>query len=146
MKLFDFLKNLFSKGGPKQPEKEKNSAALPEDDLKFNKMWDLWAEGKISSPYAELMTYESELNNGGHDQFFYNVSQSDSVERVTGELYKILPEALASNLRAAHNALLENGDDTDANVEVFEGCDDFFYENEELINHILQEYSNTVEV
>ncbi len=146
MKFFDFLKNLFSKDGSQQPEKETNSAALSEDDLKFNKMWDLWAEGKISSPYAELMTYQSEINNGGHDQFFYNVSQSDNVDRVTGELYKILPETLANNLRTAHNALLENGDDIDANEEVFEGCDDFFYENEELVNRILQEYSKTFEV
>lgn len=145
MKLFDFLKNLF-KGGSHQPEKEKDSAALSPEDQRFNKMWDLWAEGKVSSPYAELMTYQSEINNGGHDQFFYNVSQSDSVERVVGELYKILPEALASNMRTAHHALLENGDDTDANEEVFEGCDDFFYENEELINYILQEYSKTIEI
>lgn len=146
MKLFDFLKNLFNKGGSHQPEKETNSSALSLEDQRFNKMWDLWAEGKISSPYAELMTYESEINNGGHDQFFYNVSQSDSVERVVSELYKILPESLASNLRTAHNALLENGDDMDANEEVFEGCDDFFYENEELINYILQEYSKTIEI
>lgn len=146
MKFFDFLKNLFNKGGSQQPEKETNSSALSPEDQRFNKMWELWAEGKISSPYAELMTYESEINNGGHDQFFYNVSQSDNVERVVGELYKILPETLASNLRTAHNALLENGDDIGANEEVFEECDDFFYENEELINHILQEYSKTIEI
>ncbi|MBQ9734118.1 MAG: DUF4375 domain-containing protein [Clostridia bacterium] len=146
MKLFDFLKNLFNKSGSQQTEKETNSSALSPEDQRFNKMWDLWAEGKISSPYAELMTYQSEINNGGHDQFFYNVSQSDNVERVVGKLYKILPETLASNLRTAHNALLENGDDMDANEEVFEGCDDIFYENEELINHILQEYSKTIEI
>ena len=146
MKLFDFLKNLFNKGGSQQPEKETNSSTLSQEDQRFNKMWDLWAEGNISSPYAELMTYQSEINNGGHDQFFYNVSQSDNVERVVGELYKILPEALASNLRTAHNSLLENGDDMDANEEVFEGCDDIFYENEERINHILQEYSKTIEI
>lgn len=146
MKIFDFLKNLFNKSGSQQPENEKDSSTLSQEDQRFNKMWDLWAEGNISSPYAELMTYQSEINNGGHDQFFYNVSQSDNVERVVGELYKILPEALASNLRIAHNALLENGDDMDANEEVFEGCDDIFYENEERINHILQEYSKTIEI
>ena len=146
MRLFDFLKNLFNKSGSQQPEKETNSSALSQEDQRFNKMWDLWSEGKISSPYAELMTYQSEINNGGHDQFFYNVSQSDSVERVVGELYKILPETLASNLRTAHNALLENGDDMDVNEEVFEECDDIFYENEEHINHILQEYSKNIEI
>ena len=42
---------------------------LSAKDLKWNKMWDLWAKGEIASPYADLMTYQSEVYNGGHAQF-----------------------------------------------------------------------------
>ena len=51
----------------------KKKGALTEAQLKWNKMWELWAEGKAGSPYAELMTYQSEVNNGGHSQYFSNV-------------------------------------------------------------------------
>ena len=40
---------------------------------KLTKLWELWEAGKIDSPLAELMTYQAEINNGGHDQYFLNV-------------------------------------------------------------------------
>lgn len=46
---------------------------------KWNKMWELWSEGKIASPYAELMTYQSEVNNGGHNQYFTNVENTSDL-------------------------------------------------------------------
>ena len=46
---------------------------LTEEQKKWNKMWDLWANGLTDSPYAELMTYQSEVYNGGHGQYFDNV-------------------------------------------------------------------------
>ena len=40
---------------------------------KWDKMLDLWVEGAAESPYAELMTYQAEVNNGGHDQYFCRI-------------------------------------------------------------------------
>ena len=37
---------------------KKNKAEPTDEQKKWNKMWDLWAEGRADSPYAELMTYE----------------------------------------------------------------------------------------
>ncbi len=62
MSLFDFFK--------------KKKVELTEEQLKWNKMWELWTEEKVASPYAELMTYQSEINNGGHDQYFSNVENT----------------------------------------------------------------------
>ena len=59
MGLFDFLRE-------KRVEQT-------EKQLKLNKLWELWEEEKAASPYAELMTYQSEVNNGGHSQYFTNV-------------------------------------------------------------------------
>ena len=68
---------------------KKKKKEQPTEELKWNKMWDLWAEEKASSPYAELMTYESEINNGGHMQFFDNVSNTSNLPQVISVLYTI---------------------------------------------------------
>ena len=49
---------------------KKKKVELTEEQLKWNKMWELWTEAKVEVPYAQLMTYQSEVNNGGHDQYF----------------------------------------------------------------------------
>lgn len=56
-------------------DKLKKKDELPEKDRKWNKMWDLWAEGEAAAPYAQLMTYDSEVNNGGHSQYFFQCCQ-----------------------------------------------------------------------
>lgn len=67
MGLFDFFK-------PKKTE-------LNDQDQKWNKMWDLWVDGEADSPYAELMTYQSEINNGGPDQYFTNVENTSDLQK-----------------------------------------------------------------
>ena len=52
---------------------KKSKVELTDEQKKWNKMWDLWVEGRADSPYSELMTYQSEINNGGHDQYFFNI-------------------------------------------------------------------------
>ena len=47
---------------------KKRKSELSREQKKWNKMWDLWAENRADTPYAEVMTYQSEDNNGGHDQ------------------------------------------------------------------------------
>ena len=42
---------------------KKKKVEFTEEQLKWNKMWELWTEGKVKSPYFELMTYQSEINN-----------------------------------------------------------------------------------
>lgn len=38
----------------------------PAEEEKLDKLWDLWEKNAVKSPYAQLMTYEAEVNNGGH--------------------------------------------------------------------------------
>ncbi len=49
---------------------QRNKIELSDDQKKEEKMWALWEEDLVESPYAELMTYQSEINNGGHSQYF----------------------------------------------------------------------------
>lgn len=120
----------------------KKKTQLTQEQLKWNKMWDLWVEKEAISLYAELMTYQSDVNNGGHDLYFTNVEDSEMAN-----LEKILPEHLKDNLQKAYKAYLwlkENDDEK--TEEILEQCDDMFYENEKEINSILEGYASKMEL
>ena len=67
---------------------------LTEEQRKWNKMWDMWVEGQVDSPYAELMTYQSEINNGGHDQYFTNVENTGDLQKEIMVLRNVLSPKL----------------------------------------------------
>lgn len=133
MGLFDFVKN--------------KKTELTEEQLKWNKMWEMWANEQVDSPYAELMTYQSEIYNGGHSQYFTNVSNTNDLKKEMLSLEIILPSQLRETLKIAYEAylVLEENDDEKAE-QIIEQCDDRFYENEEEINRILKEYAAKIEL
>ena len=111
-------------------------------------MWDLWVQGKVDSPFAELMEYQSQVNNGGHDQYFTNVENTGDLQKEMSALEQILSEKLNSNLKRAYKAhlVLEEKEDDEKAEETLEQFDDVFYENEEQINHALEEYASNLEL
>lgn len=129
--IFDFLR------------RKKTSPVEIDKNNKWNKMWSLWADGKIESPYYELMSYYGEVVNGGHHQFFSNTDNIDSSENVVEILSNILPENLTINMKQAYKAYLDLENDT--NIEKSEQdikkYDSFLNENEEVITEMLKEYS-----
>ena len=132
----------------RRKEKSVEEVPLTEEEKKWNRMWDLWAEGEIESPYNELMTYQSEVNNGGHDQYFVNTSDNADIEKELSALYEILPEKLKDNLQKAYKAYLqseENEDDEEA-TEILESCDGIFWDYESEITEILEKYAEKTEL
>ncbi len=126
----------------------KKKVKLTEKDLKWNKMWELWTEGRTDSPYSELMTYQSEVNNGGHAQYFDNVSGTSDLQKEMSTFKTILSPQLSSALEQAYAAYLtleEKNDDEQAE-EILSRCDKVFYEREEEINRILEEYASEIEL
>lgn len=128
--------------------KRRKRVELTEEQHKWNKMWELWTEGKAESPYAELMTYQSEINNGGHSQYFTNIENTSDLQEEMSALETILSVKLNANLKKAHQAylILEDKEDDKKAEEILEHCDDVFYENEEEINHALEEYASKIEL
>lgn len=126
---------------------KKKKVELTEAQLKLNKIWELWAEGKAGSPYAELMTYQSEVNNGGHSQYFCNVENVGDLQKEMAELGRVLPFDLNENLQKAYQAhlILEKSEDEKAE-KIMERCDDAFYENEQIINQLLEKYAEKIEL
>ena len=132
--------------------RKKNKAigedVISEADEKWNRIWDLWAEGEIESPYNELMTYQSEVNNGGHHQYFLNTENNGDVRKDIDALCTILSSVLTENIQTAFKSYveLEQDKNIEANEEILEKCDDVFYENEEMINGILERFCKEAEI
>ena len=127
---------------------KKKKVELTEEQQKWNKMWELWTEEKAESPYAELMTYQSEINNGGHSQYFTNVENIGDLQKEMSALEQILSKKLGTNLKKAYKAylVLEENEGDEKSEETLEQCDDVFYENEEEINYALEEYASKIEL
>lgn len=127
---------------------KKRKSELSHGQKKWNKMWDLWAENRADTPYAEVMTYQSEVNNGGHDQYFFNVEQTDNLQAEISILENVLSEELRSNLLTAYDAyqMLADKESDEEWEAILEGCDNVFFKNEEEINRILKEYASKIEL
>ena len=127
---------------------KKKKVDLTEEQLKWNKMWDLWTLGEADSPYAELMTYQSEVNNGAHVQYFCNVDNTGELKKEMSALSTVLSDKLVENLNRAYKAhlLLAENEDNEKAEEIAEQCDALFFENEEEINHMLEQYSAKIEL
>ena len=127
---------------------KKRKVELTDEQKKWNIMWDLWVEGRADSPYAELMTYQSEINNGGHDQYFFNIDNSGNLQKEMAVLKTVLPTKLRDNLQNAYDAYLElTNEESDEQAEtILSQYDDEFYKDEEDINRILREYASQIEL
>lgn len=125
---------------------KKKKVELSDAQKRWNKMWNLWALGQVDSPYAELMTYQSEINNGGHDQYFVNVENISDLRKKIAVLETILPETLQHNLQIAYQAYLESSEKglDQATDVILEKCDDVYFENEEQINRLLNAYAEKI--
>ena len=134
MSLFDFL--------------HKKKMESTDEQRKWNKMWELWTNGQADSPYAELMTYQSEINNGGHDQYFTNLENTGDLLKEMSTLGTILSAKLKNNLQEAYKAylVLEEKENDEKAEEIIEQCDSVFYENEQEINQILEEYAAKIKL
>ena len=124
----------------------KKKVELTEEQKKWNKMWELWTQEKVESPYAELMNYSGDINSGGHDYYFQNLEFEGDVEKDMSVLEQILSPTLNNNLKKAYKAylILKEKETTTETEEIIEQCDKVFYENEEEIHYILREYASTI--
>jgi len=90
----------------------------------------------------------SEVGNGGHDQYFYNMENTCDLKKEMAALNTILPIKLKNNLDKAYEVylLLKEKEGDEKSKEILEQCDDVIYENEETLNYILREYANKIEL
>ena len=129
---------------------------LSDVETKWNKMWDLWMAQKAESPYAELMTYHSEVMNGGHVQYFINLRNTKDLKKEISTMKKILPPHIYDNLNNAYKAHIRLEKELNIKKEVtkeefikeeiLDNFDNYFYHNEQEIIKILEEYASKLEI
>ena len=128
-------------------KKKKKVEELPLEAKKWNKMWDMWVDGEIQSPYYELMEYLNGVNNGGHACHFDNIMSNGDLGEYVKHLESVLPEPLKENVTKAYKAFMANPDDiSDENNEILDNCDKVYYGNEELVNDILKAQAEKIEL
>ncbi len=114
-----------------------------EEEMKLDFLWEMWRQEQVDEPYNTLMTYDNELNNGGHTRFFLNIAYWGNVEKAVNNICKNLPDVLKENLQTAysHYLVLINEENADTENKIHE-CDKVFYDNEHLLVEIFQNYAN----
>ncbi|MBQ8696592.1 MAG: DUF4375 domain-containing protein [Clostridia bacterium] len=124
----------------------KKKPKLSDEQLKMNKLWDMWVNKQIESPYKELMDYQSEVNNGGHSQYFTNAENVSDLQKDMSALDEILSPELKSNLHEAYKAYLiwDENDKNEEAEEVLERCDDVFWDKEDEINRTLENRASKI--
>ena len=136
---------------------DKNKDMENEEDLyiaaeKWNTLIDMWADGDLNGPINDLLTYDAEINNGGHLQFFENCNEDLDV--MMESLKGILSKKLYDNLNDAYRIYLSsdyNIENVNDYVDValegnYDMHDDVYYDSYKEIRKIIQEYANKIEL
>ena len=135
-----FLFNLFKKKTPELTEAQK----------KWNKLW----EEDSKSPIEELKRYYNEVNNGGHYQYFDNVSSTSDLQGEMVQVKKLLSDELKANMQRAYESYLvlesmfsePENEISDMHDEIMDECDDLFYERENEFIAVFEEYASKIEL
>lgn len=127
---------------------------LSKADRQWNAMWDMWVKGAVPPTYDALMRYYSEVNNGGHCQYFTNTETIWDIQEEMAAMATILPEDLKENLYRAYAAyrimednIYPRGSEERRKAKLIDRqCDDSFYENDKVFDRILEAFAATIEL
>ena len=129
--------------------KKKKEVPLSEDAIKWNKMFELWSDGELLSPYSELVGYYGEVAGEGHYCYFDNTAGTYDLEKTVEILVGNLPEKLSKNLKEAYGLYVYSLSEEDDSAceklceKIYE-CDVEYEKNQGLLEAVLQEYANTL--
>ncbi len=117
-----------------------------DEQSKLDYLWEMWRLEKVGAPYNALMTYDNEMNNGGHTRFFLNIAYWGSVEKAVNNICENLPDVLKENLKTAysHYLVLIDEEENEETEKLIYECDKVFYDNENLLTDMFQNYANEI--
>lgn len=121
-------------------KKKKDEIPLTDEQINWNKVWSLFDSGElkdINSDIYYLAEYEAGVSGEGHSGFLCN--DEEIIPEITSALKNTLPEDLFDNYIKALKSY-----DTEDEDEICGLCDEYFFENENIIIDILQEFGNKI--
>lgn len=121
---------------------KKKESELPLEQQKYNKLWNLYTSGELDdlnhNMYV-LCDYEGGVNGEGHSGFMFN--NENCITDFIDSLKQILPEDLYNNFIKAYESY-----ESEKKSYICEACDQYFFENEQIVLDIIQEYANTLKL
>lgn len=111
-----------------------------------DEMWESWEEGNLPPSYQALLTYVSDVMDGGHLQYFLNRDlREENFFSLMPTLRELLPEGHAGNLSNAYRAycrleldLAKDGDIVEAlDADPLISYDKYYFDHEEEIFDLL---------
>lgn len=119
-----------------QIEFAKDKPRLSGKEIKWNILWNKYADGLLEYRYFVLCNYYAGVNGGGHSCFLDN--NAPNLTEYAQALKSLLPNDFFEKFSKACDAYIHNDD-----VEkICDLADDYFYKNEQIIIDILQDYAN----
>lgn len=109
---------------------------------KWNKLWQLWADGSAASPCCELMTYITEVNNGGHAQYFSRLADNGVLAEELPVLKSLMGVKHRINLWLAYKAYRSFEKKESAVAEMLLMLSDIVFDVDEAVfNQIVEQYA-----
>jgi hypothetical protein len=119
----------------------------PEMERKWNKMWMLWMNDKLESPYQEILTYENEVRNGSHLHYFNWIQEHEDFEKIIDvvslNLKGTVLEPIFNKAYAAYQELDQNEETAN---QILQFCDDAFAEAADDIENFLETIASKIQL
>ena len=119
----------------------------PKLERKWNKMWTLWMNDKLESPYQEILTYENEVRNGSHLHYFNWIQGQEDFEKIIDvvslNLEGTVLEPIFNKAYAAYKELDQNEEEAN---QILQFCDDAFAETADDIEKFLETIASKIQL
>ena len=118
---------------------DKTEEQNPELEEKWYKMWQLWMNDRLESPYQEILTYENEVRNGSHLQYFNWIQEHEDFEKTINIVSLNLEGTVLKPIfDKAYKAYQELGENQSRAGEILRICDTTFAEQGDAIEEYLE--------
>lgn len=125
--------------------RSKEQPELTESQKKWNRLWDNYSAGKLAETYPLVFLicdYYSGVSGEGHSGWFFNTENTygqDALQTTISALKEILPADMSENLSHAYDSLGSENEDN-----ICKKADEFFYEHEQKVTVVLQNYADNL--
>ena len=122
---------------------------MQEFEQKWYKMWVLWMNEKMPSPYQEILSYENEVRNGSHLQYFQYFEKEENYKEAD---FLFVSKSLEGTVLkpifdTAYKAFIELKNDENTTAEKkLKDCDIVFSKKRNEIEAYLETIAITVDL
>ena len=116
-------------------------------ELNWNKMWVLWMNKKMESPYQEILSYETDVRNGSHLEYFNWIKDNENFEKTIDIVSKNLKGTVLETIfNQAYDAYQKIEKSKDEAEQILSLCDKAFANEEDAIEKYLETIASKIDL